>query len=379
MNPHKAIPNVLSSARQLSDRQLVEQVERLARSERQATAALIGHLAVFDKRGLYRNEGYSSTFSYCVEVLHLSEHATYGRIAAARAARKYPIILELLADGSVNLTTITLLAPHLTRDNHVEVLEAARHLRRREVEELIARRRPQPPVPSSIRKLPTPHAASAPQLSAQDGQDESPNLNSIENAPTLILETPVRPAIVTPLAPERYKVEFTASAEMQQKLRVAQELLRHQIPDGDIAKVFDRALTALLKDLKKQKFAATDQPRNISEDSRPTDSRRIPAEVKRQVWTRDDGRCAFVAKNGHRCAERGFLEFHHVKPCSVGGEATIDNIQLRCRAHNEFEAETFFGRRAVIQRPSTRFEPSSSGTGIKIPDCHNERPPTRLT
>src|SRR5439155_3269574 len=91
-----------------------------------------------------------------------------------------------------------------------------------------------------------------------------------------------------------------------------------------------RALTALLEDLTKKKFAVTDHP-HASQAPAPG-SRHIPAEVKRKVWIRDGGRCAFVSAGGRRCGERGFLEFHHVEPYAVGGEATVENISLRCRA-----------------------------------------------
>ena len=64
--------------------------------------------------------------------------------------------------------------------------------------------------------------------------------------------------------------------------------------------------------------------------------------MRRQVWARDGGRCAFLGKIG-RCAERGFLEFHHVVPFAAGGAATVENIELRCRAHNAHEAELFLG------------------------------------
>jgi len=106
--------------------------------------------------------------------------------------------------------------------------------------------------------------------------------------------------------------------------------------------VIARALKVLVRELEKEKIAATDRPRN----GRGTDprSRHIPAEVKRQVWKRDGGQCAFVAHNGRRCIECGFLEFHHVEPYADGGKATVDNLELRCRAHNGFEADLHFGR-----------------------------------
>jgi hypothetical protein len=140
-------------------------------------------------------------------------------------------------------------------------------------------------------------------------------------------------------------VQFTASAEMVEKLRLAQALLRHQIPDGDPAAIIDRALTALLENLAKQKLAATARSRG-SRGTAPG-SRHIPADVKRAVWLRDGGRCAFVSRMGRRCTEDGFLEFHHVAPHATGGKATADNIQLRCRAHNGYEAELYFGRRSL--------------------------------
>jgi hypothetical protein len=130
---------------------------------------------------------------------------------------------------------------------------------------------------------------------------------------------------------------------MCEKLRQAQELLRHQIPDGDPAAVFDRALTVLLQELAKKKFAATSRPRPGPGSA--SDSRHVPAAVKREVWERDAGSCAFVGRGGRRCGERGFLEFHHVSPYGDGGEATARNIELRCRAHNRYEAELYYGPR----------------------------------
>src|SRR2546422_11251610 len=119
--------NLLSSLAGLPDAELLVQVKRLAQRERRTTADLVAHLAELDQRRLYLGEGCSSLFTYCTQILHLSEHAAYGRIGAARAARKFPILLGLLARGSVNLTAVGLLAPHLTPENHRELLDAARH------------------------------------------------------------------------------------------------------------------------------------------------------------------------------------------------------------------------------------------------------------
>src|SRR5688500_1133399 len=94
----------------LSDDQLLLSVKTLACSERHAMAQLIAALVELDRRKLFLGQGYSSLFNYCTQVLHLSEHAAYGRIEAARAARRFPVVLDHLANGTVTLTTLCLLA-----------------------------------------------------------------------------------------------------------------------------------------------------------------------------------------------------------------------------------------------------------------------------
>lgn len=194
----------ISCPRDLSNGDLLVQVVHAAACEREATSRLIALLMEVDSRKLYAGQGYSSLFRYCVEVLHLSEHAAYLRIEAARAARRFPLILDRLSDGSVHLTAVSLLAPHLTDANYVGLLDAATHMSKREVEQLIARLRPQPDVPSLVRKLPS----SAPSLMPEAQVGESAR-DAVSSPAIVVVPTPPRLAIVKPLAPERYKVQFT--------------------------------------------------------------------------------------------------------------------------------------------------------------------------
>ena len=135
-------------------------------------------------------------------------------------------------------------------------------------------------------------------------------------------------------------MQCTVSRETYEKLRRVQDLLRHTIPNGDLSAILDRALTLLLADLSRTKFASTDRPRGGGTSSSRT--RHIPAAVKRDVWARDGGRCAFQGEQG-RCGEIGFLEFHHVVPYADGGETSAANLELRCRAHNQYEADLWSG------------------------------------
>jgi len=318
----------------LSDEQLVAEVKRLARSERRATAALIRALMELDARRLYLGEGYSSMFTYCTQALHLAEGAAYNRIETTRAARRFPMILNGLEDGSLTLTTVRLLAPHLTVENHESVLASAHHKGKRDIEQIVASLNRKPAVPAMIRKPPMPQQRAA-QASASDVAP--PAARQLPAAEESALPAPR--ATIAPLAPERFKVQLTISRDTREKLDRVQVLARHAIPNGDLTIIFDRALTLLLDELERRVCAVTPSPRRPRDSSEG--SRHIPAAVKREVWRRDGGRCAFVGRDG-RCSERSFLEYHHVLPYAAGGAATTANIELRCRAHNAHEAALFF-------------------------------------
>ena len=150
---------------------------------------------------------------------------------------------------------------------------------------------------------------------------------------------------MAPLASDRYLLKVTLSAEGRARLDRARDLLRHVLPSGDPAAIVDRALTVLVEQLETARCAAARRPR-----ARPratTTRRHVPASVRRAVWARDAGRCAFVGADG-RCRETGWLELHHVVPFARGGPTMVENLELRCRAHNAYEAEREFGARVPV-------------------------------
>jgi 5-methylcytosine-specific restriction endonuclease McrA len=177
------------------------------------------------------------------------------------------------------------------------------------------------------------------------------------------------PAKVVASAPDRFAVHLTIGRATHEKLRHAQALLSHSLPSGDLASVLDLALDALVEKLEKRKFAKTDTPRPRRRRIGAS-HRHVPAHVKRAVWARDRGRCTFVGDTGHRCNARTFLEYDHVKPVARGGEATVAGVRLRCRMHNQLEAERVFGsgfmngkrEKARRGREARRPEPSRRPT-----------------
>jgi 5-methylcytosine-specific restriction endonuclease McrA len=150
---------------------------------------------------------------------------------------------------------------------------------------------------------------------------------------------------VSPLASDRYLLKITLSAEARARLDRARDLLRHVVPTGDPAVIVDRALTVLVEQLETAKCGAARRPQ--ARASVTTTRRQAPASVRRAVWGRDEGRCAFVGANG-RCRETGWLELHHVVPFARGGPTSAENQELRCRAHNAYEAGREFGPRVPV-------------------------------
>jgi hypothetical protein len=380
------------------DDELLERLSTLVDRHRRCEAELVAHIAEVDARRLYLGKACSSMFCYCTEVLHLSEHEAYLRIACARASRRFPVLLDMLADGRLHLSAIAKLAPHLTDEGAEALLQRAVHRTKREVEELVAEVAPRPDVAACMRKLPPSRRSPSDQL----GPDLVPGATApaaarsatstssaiTEPATTAVLFTNSEPtafeqtgpevveapaaraatpgaseaprAVLAPIAPARFKVQFTASADLRDKLERAQALLRKKNPDCDLAEVVDEAVTLLLGKLEGRRFGTTDKPRKtLEETDTSARSRYVPAAVRRAVFERDGGQCAFVDEaTGRRCSctDPGQLEYHHRNPFARGSGHDVDEIELRCRAHNQYQAELDFGadKMARHRRGTTR-------------------------
>jgi hypothetical protein len=356
----------------LSDDILIARLVDLLGRSRGVEAELVAHMAEVDARRLYLREACPSMHAYATERLHLSDAEAYLRITVARLSRRFPVVLDMLADGRHHLSGIARLAPHLRDEGGAELLARAAFLSKRDIEHLIAEIAPQADAPALIRKLPAgsggrstaqPVAAApclVPSVAVGDaggdtcgdaGGDggESTRGPSLGAAP--VAAAPVARAVLSPIAPLRYKVQFTAGAELHDKLVRAQALLRRQIPDGDLAAIVERAMSLLLRELERARFAATASPRKSADEVDPTPrSRDIPDPIRREVWERDGGQCTFRDRHGRRCSARERLEFHHGDPFGRGGDHRVANVRLLCAAHNGFQAELDYGAAFMAAR-----------------------------
>jgi hypothetical protein len=437
----------------VSDDALHAGVKTLAGRYNLLTADLLAHLAEVDARGIYRERACSSLYTYCVYELRLSEDEAQRRAKAARTAREFPVVFEMLAEGAVHLTGLLLLAPYLTRENHGELLARARFRTKREIEHLVSEIAPRPDVPARIEPLgprrvanlwqaytaslrgavrelaPGVTAGDAPPVGFDESEDESmpdgrkrygdegdddastrafPNVGDADeraeirgdvNGPVTEREpAPARmneaPSVGSkPLVPQRYRVEFTASARYVELLEEARNLLHHRVPDRDIARVHELAMEAFVQLLRKRRRAERSGPRVRGEGAAPERvndvvtagsaperanqfasdrsaparmagtgdapslaraKRHVPAATRRAVWKRDGGRCTFEDSSGRRCGERAGLEVHHEHAFALGGPTTLENLRLLCRAHNGLLAERDFGREHVERMKHAR-------------------------
>ena len=276
----------------------------------------------------------------------------------------------MLRDSRLHLSGIALLAPHLSAENRDEVLRRASHQSKRRIEELVAELAPRPDVPAMVRKLPE-RAKLAPPVAVFHPAEQAsrpdevnrPSSDAPEPARASLPESgcdgaagaqparptasPARSQAIEPLAPARYKVQFTAGAALRQKLERLQVLMRRCVPDGDLAAIIEDAVTEKIARLEARRLAAARRPRKtVATTDTRSGPRHVPAAVKRAVRERDGDRCAYVDAQGKRCTARERLEFHHRHPHGLGGDRSPANIALMCRAHNAHEAAADYGRRA---------------------------------
>ena len=394
----------------LSDEALLRGLNRVVVSGRRVLAELLAHLCEVENRRLHLDSGYPSMFAYCTGRLGLSEDEAYRRIEVARLARRAPMVFQLIAEGRLSLSAATLLKPHVLAPNLAELVQVVTDKSVQAARQALAALFPRPDVPDSLRKLPEPKPAIRPaparslfELEATRAPDEvtishsniardvdsTPALQrtiiekNVEPTPSAPLRAPTAapPATASrvpapePLAPGRYKISFTASGALKEKLELARDLMRHSVPGGDLATILGRALDLLVADLMKSRFGAgarakrsrrsnhvsqrkptpsehvkhsepTSQPAPLVTDQPPT-SETVPRAMRLALLERDGLRCTWRGPDGKRCTARAWLERDHKHPRSLGGATTLQNLRHLCRAHNRRAAEHIHGEHHI--------------------------------
>ena len=312
----------------LSSDALLGSLRDVLRRERGCTIELLLHLAEMERRGLELELGYPTIYLYCLRELRMSSTSAFRRAGAASLLAKYPVAADYLLDGRLCLSTLVALTNVLTPENHLELFNHASAMTEEEVEQLVVAIKAKPELKDSIRAVKVKHMFVAVQTTS------GPEVE--------LVPLPPPPPRIQPVTPERYSVQCTVSKEVYEQLQQVKSSLSHVVPDGKLEDILAEAFRITLEHCSKRKYAATDAPRTSGPDVAP-DSRTIPAAVRRGVEERDERQCTWVSPDGKRCESTHMLEFHHKEPFARGGAATLDNITLYCRAHNQHQARVDFG------------------------------------
>jgi hypothetical protein len=297
----------------LTDAELFAQFHEIRLEGGRLLARLILVLHEMEDRRLHLHGAFPSMFEFCRRRLGMSDAGAHRRTVAAKLVRRFPVLLEKIERGEINLSTLVMLKEQLTDENLETMLATVAGKTTREVEELLVRRAPRPDVPARLEKVPEQVSLPAPGVNA--------------------------PARIAPLGEERYALQLTVSRELRDKLARARDLMMHANPKGDLAVVLERAVDALLKKLEKQVLAEAERPR---EQKKPT--KRVSRAARRETFKRDGAQCTYVAADGTRCCATGFLQIDHVDARARGGSNDDDNLRVLCHAHNQLHAEETFGR-----------------------------------
>ncbi len=350
-----------ATLRSVGKRKLLTGFLQLVQNDRGTTAAMLTYIGEIDRRRLYLEDAYSSMFAMCTRHFGMSESIAGKRIRASRAARRFPRILDMIRSGELHLSGVHQLASYLTEDNCDEVLDRAKHRSMREIDELIAEISPERDRETVLREI---------ALERPDGKGDNAMRSTAAVLASGTFASNHLKNLTVPISPRRYRLHVTIGHEAKSALDELTDMLSHQVPTGDPAIIVEKALALLLAETKRKRTASVKKPRRSSgkasdaeqtvrrNESEPANksgerTRAIPAHVRRAVFERDRGRCAFIDDDGRRCGSAWQVELHHCVPFGRDGPHTVENIALRCRAHNQYEAELEFGKAFMERRRST--------------------------
>jgi 5-methylcytosine-specific restriction endonuclease McrA len=357
------------SPKSLSNDALLQNTQALVTEERKLTNEILWHLHEIQERRLYAEKGYASLFEYAVQALRYSEAAAGRRIAAMRLLVDVPEIENALQQGEITLSTLSTVQSFIQRKNSNR---DGKPVSKAEKKELVL------------------------SLQGKSKRECEKALFELDPAAALPKERE-RVASAT-----QTEIRFVADDELMQKLQSIKELDSHVLSNPSYLKLFHRIADIALKELDPlsktkratsttpnhtlnaskhslptSKIASALKPENVGSSNTPgtahscdsdishsSDSsnanhsqpmtppaelkktanpRYVPAAIRREIWKRDQGRCAYKSPEGMRCTSRFALQIDHITPIAWDGKNEPSNLQLLCREHNRLKAVAQIG------------------------------------
>ena len=326
-------------------------------------------LADFDRQRAWADLGHSSLFWFLHRELGLSKGAAYYRKVAAELLQRHPEMVEPLRDGRLCITSITELGKVITRENVAEILPRFFHLSRREAAEVAAALRPveRPPMRDVVSALATSPPVAVPAAAPRD------NSVAVQPHEPLLRVIPPTTSLTVPLTEDLRRLHVTVSRRLLAKLDAARDALSHSHPGATTESILEAGLDLLLARHRERRGLGA-KPARKSRSAAPG---RIRAEAKREVWTRDDGKCQWALDGGGLCGSTVRLEFDHVIPRGLGGTSEPSNLRLLCRFHNQYVARQVYGDALMDRHARGRFAKGVSG--VSEPAATYASPPSSPT
>ncbi len=328
---------------------LTARLYEIRKAERSLLVEFLAYLGELDRRQLYLELGFSSTFAFLTDHLGFTRSAAFRRTTAARLVARFPSVCDYLADGRLCLTTLVELRDALEESCLGEILDRAAGRTEEQVRELVAALRPRPAPMDLLRRLPQPRSTPPAAVSAAPAPVPPAPAEPAVPAPAPM--PPARPAPrVEPISTELRVLRVTVGRAFVADLEAVRAALSHQIPDGNLEQVLHACLRHMMRACERRRRGAGRARATSREPAeRDTGSRYVPASVRDEVWRRDEGRCTFVGTDGHRCGSTYKLELHHIRAFAKGGSPTVSNLTLTCAVHNKWLAEKDYGKEAIAR------------------------------
>lgn len=332
-------------------RALVAHLAALLANERAALADFIAALADFDQERRWQELGYASLYDFLVRELGMSKGTAYYRKVAVGLVQRFPEVLEPLRDGRLCITAVHALSKVITPVNRAELLPRFFHVSMQEAKAIAAEIAPAVEVPRRD-VVTTVRAAAAPAAAAALDVGHVPNRLGSVTAGILALAPlsppgpaaplPVR-ASVAPLTAEDRRLHLTVSPEFLDMLDACKKALSHVMPGADAAAVLAEGMKLVLaRDAKRKALVARPRPSGAAQGHHFA-TRYVPAELRREVWRRDQGRCQWPLEGGGICGSEFQPEIDHIHGFAPGQPVTAKDLRILCDAHNDLHAREVHG------------------------------------
>lgn len=368
-----------------------QELQELVGTELETVATFLLRLMEFEREKMHERLGYPSMWEFCRRGLGLCESTTGRRLKAIRIVERFPVVVEYLRNGRLCTTRMLMLGDALTPENVVELIELAARKSIKEIEILVATAKPQPTPALRIQKLPeSRQAVAAVPAALAFSSGPAPSDPSEATAPVLLSPAseatpcpprPVRRAEIHPTSAQEYLARLPVSRGWVQKLEMAKKLGSHVVPAGDPVEILELALDLFIEKHGKRRGAIAvrrSRVENKSESATPpvvkapatqiapskiatppadgnaTKRERFSAEDRRQIWTRDGGRCTWVMDSGERCGSEHQLEIDHIEAVGKGGSSDVRLARILCRRHNDQYARETYGEEFMKSKRSAR-------------------------